>query len=96
MRYIIIEQDRGIFLGNYEGIQIFSNELIFPIIKACSFRSLTEVEKIMRFIEGDDLKVAEINYNERYIPIDILIKAGYSDYTGLMLRFVPNYSDTIH
>lgn len=96
MRYIVIEKNKGIFLGSHKSIQVFSNELIFPIVKACSFSSLDEVNNILGFIEGDYLFIAEIDYHLRYVPIDILIKSGYSDYIEEMLLYLPVNSFSIH
>jgi hypothetical protein len=48
LRYIIHEKDKGIFLGDYLGKPLFSNNLIFPIIKAYSFKTLEEAQDFVR------------------------------------------------
>jgi hypothetical protein len=98
MRYILVDKERGIFLGNYLDYPLFSNTLLFPIVKAYSFESLDDAEMYINYINKKqyNLTVKPINYQNRYIPIDILIKEGYSKYTERMLKFIEPASDEIH
>ena len=98
MRYIIVEKTKGIFLGNYIDVSLFSNDLVLPVVKAYSFPSIEDAQDVMKFLEGtdSDYSVKEINYDGKYIPIDILIKSGYSDYTERMLRYLSPPTNTIH
>jgi len=98
VRYIIIEKENGIFLGNYLDIPLFSNVLLFPIIKAYSFETLEEAKEYVEYISyiGIEFCVKKIACKQKYIPIDILIKAGYSEYTKRMLKYTPVTSQTVH
>lgn len=98
MRYIIIEKTKGIFLGNYLDVSLFSNNLVLPIVKAYSFSTIKDAQEVMDYLkEADsDYEIKEINYQGKYIPIDILIKSGYSAYTERMLRYLNPLTDTIH
>jgi hypothetical protein len=99
MRYIIINKHEGIFLGNSLNIQIFSNSLVLPIIKAYSFANRTEASEYADFVAEQIQKqvvIKGIKTKEKYIPIDVLIKSGYGKYTEKMLGFMPAISETIH
>lgn len=98
MRYIIIEKTKGIFLGNYIDVSLFSNDLVLPVVKAYSFPTIEDAQDVMKFLESpdSDYSVKEINYDGKYIPIDILIKSGYSAYTERMLRYLSPPTNTIH
>ncbi len=97
MRYIIVEKDKGIFLGMFASLPLFSNELNLPIIKAISTASEEDAHGIISYVkeENDMFEVLPIDTTSKYIPIDILIKSGYSAYTGKMLLYHPTYTETI-
>lgn len=98
MRYILVDKEKGVFLGNYLDSPLFSNTLLFPIVKAYSFESLDDAEVYMNYLNQKDynLTAKPINYKKQYVPIDILIKEGYSKYTERMLKFLEPVSDEIH
>jgi hypothetical protein len=98
MRYILVDKEKGIFLGNYLDSPLFSNTLLFPIVKAYSFESLDDAEVYMNHLNQKhyNITVKPINYEKQYVPIDILIKEGYSKYTERMLKFLEPASDEIH
>jgi hypothetical protein len=98
MRYIIIERDKGIFLGNYLGTPLFSNSLLFPIVKAYSFNTFEEADEYADYIAhaGTEFEIVDIDCDYDYIPIDILIKNGYSKHTERMLSYIPTFTKTVH
>jgi len=98
LRYVIIEKDKGIFLGNYLGAPLFSNSLLFPIIKAYSFKTFEEADEYADYIAyaGYEFEIVDIDCKYEYIPIDILVKNGYSKHTERMLSYVPTLTKTVH
>jgi hypothetical protein len=97
-RYIIVDKECGIFLGNYLDSPLFSNTLLFPIVKAYSFDSLEDAEYFKNYIndKAHTMTVEPINYNKKYVPIDILIKEGYSKHTERMLKYMEPASEKLH
>lgn len=94
MKYIIIEETQGIFLGNYLGISIFTKDLQFPIAKAYAFDSREKasfyVSTMLRDMNPDhNYNVKEIDYDGQYIPVDVLVKNGLSKYTETLLMQMP-------
>jgi len=98
MRYIIIEKTKGIFLGSHLLIPLYSNTADIPIVKAYSFETKQEATNYIEYLKktSNNFSVQKIEYHEKYIPIDILIKAGYSKYTEKMLSYYPMTSTAIH
>ena len=98
MRYIIIEKEKGIFLGNYMEETLFSNSMPFPITKAYSFHTIEDAISFAEFISSDgrEYEVKVIETDKKYIPIDILIKSGYGKHTKRMLKYTPVISESIH
>lgn len=99
MRYLIVEKERGLFLGIYHSLLIFAKNNIFPIVKVPSFNSEDEA---MQFIastlskEGLDCGVIIVNSKEKYVNIVDVIKAGYSEYTHDLIDNIPMISEKIH
>jgi hypothetical protein len=98
MRYIIIEKTKGIFLGSHHLVPLYSNAVNIPVIKVYSFESREEATYYIEYLKksSKNFSVHEIEYHEKYIPIDILIKKGYSKYTEKMLSYYPMSSIAIH
>jgi hypothetical protein len=99
VRYILIDKTRGIFLGNYLSTAMWSETLVIPITKAYSFYHLYEAKEYAKFFDDEEdfsIDVHEIDYEHKFIPIEILIKEGYSAYTYKMLKFLPAISEQIN
>lgn len=99
MRYLIIEKEKGLFLGAFRGKYLFAKNNIFPITKAPSFETLKEAEfYISSHLNTDEKEygVIEVNAKDRYISIVEIIKQGYSEYTHEMIDFIPMLSEEIH
>jgi hypothetical protein len=96
---MLIDKTRGIFLGNYGDVPMWSEKLIFPITKAYSFAYFDDAEEYAKFFKetGDfNISIESVNYDLKHVPIDVLIKEGYSKYTYKMLKFLPLPSERIN
>jgi hypothetical protein len=99
MRYLIIEKDRGLFLGTYREVSLFAKGNIFSIAKAPSFRSEDEAMSYIEHVLSHDkggYGVIAINSNELYIGVIDIIKAGYGEYTHDLIDALPMISRSIH
>jgi hypothetical protein len=81
---IIVEKDRGIFLGSYDGIALFTNYDVFCNTNAYAFQSK---EKAEEFIEKGMPKIKNtVKYLEipsdgaMYVSMVEIIKAGYPEH----------------
>ena len=108
MRYILLDQDAGIFLGThriplgnneYEGFVIFSLHNPFGITKAYSFDNLKDAELYMyAFLieEFPDIRVFEIECQNKYVDVVDLLKNGLDEFTFDMIDNIPMINDTVH
>jgi hypothetical protein len=99
MRYLIVEKDRGLFLGAYKEYFLFARNNIFPIVKAPSFNTLEEAELyIAYYLNETDRKygVIEVDSKNKYVNIVDVLKAGYKEYTHNLIDFLPMQSEAIH
>lgn len=99
MRYLIVEKDRGIFLGSFKNISLFAKGNIFGITKAPSFETEDDAEYyIAHYLPKEERHygVIEIKSGEKYIGIIDIIKQGYGEYTHNLIEFLPMQSEAIH
>lgn len=110
MRYVIIDEEMGVFLGTHRmpapggnGIlsimRIFSKNDMFGISRAYSFDTKREAFKYMQAFLIEDYplcKVAEIHSDGQYVDVVDLIKSGFTQYTHDMVDALPMYNETIH
>lgn len=99
MRYTVIEEDLGFFLGAFQKFGVFAKTDVFGLSKAYSFRSEKEAnEFIDEYLGRDrgDWKVLEVDTEDRYIDVVELLKRGYGEYTHNMMDSVPMISNNIH
>lgn len=98
--FIVVEKERGVFLGSYNGIALFSRNDILDSTKAYGFEDrevaidfvtshLPQIKDTVDYIEiptlGDDA----------YVDVVDIIKAGYHEYAEDMFRNMPA-DDIIH
>jgi hypothetical protein len=99
MRYAIIEEDLGFFLGAFQKYGVFAKTDVFGLSKAYSFKTEDEangfVEEYLGKDRGDWLIVG-INTDEKYIDVVHLLKCGYDKYTHQMIDALPMISTLIH
>lgn len=99
MRYAIIEEDLGFFLGSYQKYGIFAKTDVLGITKAYTFASKKEAEEYIDDYLGrdrGDWKVLSIKAKDKYTDVVDLIKEGYGKYTHTMIDSLPMESTAIH
>lgn len=98
-KYIVINKEKGVFLGAYSGYAFFAKTDPVGIPKAFAFDT-PDVAKL--FIDTNMTRYAN---NTFYVPIETkstypsvsdIIKAGYGDYTYNMMDYLPMPSEAIH
>ena len=85
MRYTIVEEDLGFFLGALKNYGIFAKNDIFGLSKAFSFETRQDAEEFI-----------EIETDEKYIDVTDLLRRGYSKYTHGMMDSIEMISTEIH
>ena len=107
-RYIIVSDTMGAFLGTHlsslfgedsKMFVLFAKTDIFGIYKAASFETKEEAKIYIKDYLSkrfDDLKILEIYTEDKYISVVHLIKAGYSEYTHMMVDNLPMISEDYH
>jgi hypothetical protein len=99
MRYTVIEEDLGFFLGAFQKFGVFAKTDVFGLSKAYSFHNEEEAnEFIDEYLGRDrgDWKVVAIDTENKYIDVIDLLKNGYSKYTHNMADSIPMISSSIH
>lgn len=99
MKYLIVEKEKGVFLGAYRSIHLFAKDNIFPIIKAPSFDTQQLAEfYIAQTFSGDGLQygVIEIDSKDKYVSLVEIIKQGYAEYTHDLIDNLPMISEKFH
>lgn len=99
MKYAIIEEDLGFFLGAHQKYGIFAGNDSFGIPKAYAFTSEEEAEEYIKEFLGPhrgEWKIVGIETKDKYIHVVDLIKEGYSKYTHNMIEGLPMISTQIH
>ena len=99
MMIIIVEKKRGIFLGSYDGVALFTTYDVFDNTTAYAFQSK---EKAQEFIEKgmpqikDTVEYLEIpSTGTMYVSMLDIIKAGYPEHVEDMFSNMQT-SPTIH
>ncbi len=99
MKYLIVEKDRGLFLGAYRNNFLFARNNIFPIVKAPSFDTEQDAEYyIENYLktDGRTYGVIQVESKDKYVSVIDVIKAGYKEYTHNLIDFLPMDSEAIH
>jgi hypothetical protein len=103
MRYLIVEKEKGIFLGMYKQFTLFSKTNIFPITSATSFDTEEEAEEFSKYIHGlfsmdPNMKfgVITVDAKTKYVHLYDILKAGYSEYAHGMMHSLYMPSEELH
>ena len=99
MRYLIIEKEKGLFLGAFRQIYIFAKGNIFSIVRAPSFDTENEaMAYIARVFDGDggEYGVIAIDAKDKYVSIIDVIKQGYGAFTHELIDLLPMISESVH
>lgn len=99
-RVLIINQDKGIFLGESAGYAVFSRYDPIGIPFACGFETDVKAKYYMSIampMHANNVTYAEVDtFAEKYIPVSDIIKSGYIQHTYNMLMHVPSPSESLH
>jgi hypothetical protein len=99
MRYTIVEEDLGFFLGALKNYGIFAKNDIFGLSKAFSFETRQDAEEfIADWMDTNekDFLIIEIETNEKYIGVTELLKNGHGKYTHTMMNSIEMISTELH
>jgi hypothetical protein len=97
-RTVLIEKDRGVFIGAFSGYAIFSKDPI-GLSRAYAFKS-TEIAKDFVSVSlkhfANNTIYVELDLKEEYASCVDLIKAGYGEYVHHMIDGLYMPSEEIH
>jgi hypothetical protein len=99
MRYIVAEEELGVFLGAFKNHGVFAKTDIFGISKAFSFKTEEDAKGFIDDYAGekkDTWKIIEIKTNSKYVGVIDLIKNGHEKYTHGMIDSIHMYSTELH
>jgi len=99
MRYAIIEEDLGFFLGAFQKYGVFAKTDVFGLHKAFGFDTDEEAQDFIDAYLGRDRgewKVVGINTDDKYVDVVDLLKSGYSKYTYQMVDALPMTNFQVH
>ena len=104
VRYIIIDQKEGVFLGTREHPSgdygmLFSAKNFFEITKATAWDTKEAAEEYMnKYVKKwcPLSFVAEIDTNDDYADVVDIIKSGYGQHVKEMFDCLPVISESIH
>src|SRR6056300_1420736 len=99
MKYAIIEEDLGFFLGSYEKYGIFAKTYALGLYKAYGFDTERDAKKFINRSLGKDRGewlVVSIDTEDKYIDVVDLVKSGYGDYTHNMIDNIPMTNFQVH
>ena len=88
MRYAIVEEDLGFFLGAFQKFGVFAKTDLFGLHKAFSFDTEKEANSFINEYLGrdrGDWSVVSIDTDDKYINVVDLLKSGYDRYTHQMI-----------
>ena len=99
MRYLIVEKEKGLFLGSFRNAALFAKGNIFGIIKAPSFDTEADAEHyIANYLLKDERQygVIAVDSKDKYVSIIDIIKQGFGAYTHELIDFLPMISEATH
>lgn len=101
-RYIIVDQQKGVFLGTYtpadfggdpsdkQTYALFASNNHFGLTQACSFRTAQSAESYIKDVfpkgKGFHLRAFPVATEHEYPSVVDIIKSGYGDYTYDMVE----------
>lgn len=99
MRYIILEERLGVFIGSYRKLALFAKNDVFGFTKVFSFENRKDAEEYLELFSKDEdytYEVAEVETDGVYVKVEDLIKQGYGKYTHYMMDSIPMISEATH
>jgi hypothetical protein len=88
MRYAIVDEDLGFFLGAFQKFGVFAKTDVFGLYKAFSFDTEKEANAFIdEYLGRDrgDWSVVSVDTKDKYINVVDLLKNGYDKYTHQMM-----------
>ncbi|MFA7408382.1 MAG: hypothetical protein WCY93_11260 [Anaerolineaceae bacterium] len=100
-RYMVANEELGIFLGIFENVAFFSTQNVVAVDRAVTFDDeVSAIQFIHRVEEYDErfkgLKVLPVDCHDRYASVVEIIKAGHGSYAREMFEMMPAVTDTLH
>lgn len=96
---IIVNEEKGIFLGEVAGYGVFSKYDPIGIPSACGFDTPEIARQYMTMampMHVDEVMYKEIDTeSKKYVPLSDIIKSGLEEYTYNMLKYIP-VANTVH
>jgi len=96
---VIADTKKGLFVGNYGSIAVFSKNDPFDNTKVCGFQTDSDarnfVEKHIPTITDTVEYLHVTSSTPDYVDVVDIIKAGYTKYTEEMLMVLPS-GETLH
>lgn len=100
VRYMIVEKERGVFLGMYSVFALFAKDEKFGITKAFCFENkedaVTYIKEVLNDGKGMEFDVVDVDCKYKYIDVLEIIRQGYGKYTHRMLENVDSPSKSFH
>ena len=99
MRFIIVEEEKGVFLGAYNKFAVFAENDALGMTKAFSFDTRLQAQRyIDKAFEKDDnaYKIIEIDAKVIYVKVEDIIRQGYGKYTHYLMDNIPMKSQAVH
>lgn len=100
MRYIIVDEERGVFLGSFNQYALFAKNDILGSTKAFSFDTKDDAEEYIESAFAKNkkakCKVIEVEGKNKYVCVEDIIKQGYGMYTHYLVDNLPMQSESFH
>lgn len=99
MKYTIVEEELGFFLGAFQKFGIFAKNDVLGLSKAIAFDTEKEANEYINDYLGrerGEWKIIPVETEYEYVDAAYLIKNGYGKYTHKMMDSLPMTSTLIH
>ena len=99
MRYLIVEDKKGLFLGAYNKFAMFAENDSLGMTRAFSFDSRLKAQRYIDSAfekDGSAYRVIEVDGNSTYVKVEDVIRQGYGKYTHYLMDNIPMKSEAIH
>lgn len=100
MRYIIVDEKRGVFLGAYKQYALFARNDMLGSTKAFSFTTHSEaeeyIENALAGYKDGVYAIIEIDAKNKYVRVEDIVRQGYGRYTHYLIDNLPMPSESFH
>lgn len=98
-RYLLISEQRGVFLGTHITYALFAADSTLDIVKAYTFDDEKTAHSFANArigMEQEDYSLKPIESDEKYVHVVDIIKAGYEDYVYDLANNIQMISYQVH